>query len=118
MPLKRIAASALSDICKHSPEVSYTESIISAVPWAMIDKPCHYLLTSLLQCHNDFHLLDQSQCQKRRDGGDMTRLHIDFLPNLIVILICVCAFVCTAHRNLYKCLIFMNLQQIARLIKN
>ena len=31
MPLKRIAASALSDICKHSPEVSYTEPVISAL---------------------------------------------------------------------------------------
>ena len=27
MPLKRIAASALSDICKHSPEVSYAKSL-------------------------------------------------------------------------------------------
>jgi len=35
MSLKRIAASALSDICKHSPEVSYTDPIISAVPQAM-----------------------------------------------------------------------------------
>lgn len=43
MPLKRIAASALSDICKHSPEVSYTEPIISNV----IDKPHDYLLTLL-----------------------------------------------------------------------
>lgn len=34
MSLKRIAASALSDICKHSPEVSYTDPIISAVPQA------------------------------------------------------------------------------------
>jgi len=54
MPLKRIAASALSDICKHSPEVSYTEPIISNV----IDKPHDYLLTLLcIQCHNVLHLL-------------------------------------------------------------
>ena len=42
MPLKRIAASALSDICKHSPEVSGTEP--------MIHKPHDHLLT-LLQHH-------------------------------------------------------------------
>lgn len=47
MPLKRIAASALSDICKHSPEVSYTDP--------MIDKAHDYLLTLLRR--NVFHLL-------------------------------------------------------------